>query len=69
MKYNEDKLGLNHIDTGLSYKSIANQYYLLGSYDNALIYFKKSMIISENKLGSNHINTAYFYRIIGYIYI
>ena len=58
MKITEDKLGINHLKTALSYSSIANIYYNLGLYDKCMEYNLKAMKIREEKLGINHIETA-----------
>jgi len=61
-------LGIEHVDTALSYSNIASVYWDLGNYPQALEFNEKALKIRENILGTEHVDTALSYSNIASVY-
>ena len=54
-------LGIDHLNTGLTYNNIAGVYSAQKKYTKALEYCQKALTISEKVLGTDHLNTGTTY--------
>jgi tetratricopeptide (TPR) repeat protein len=65
----EKSLGVDHLDTALSYNNIGSVYSEIGKYEMALKFLQKALAIREKSLGLEHTDTAKSYDNIGNAYI
>ena len=52
----------------MTYDNIASYYAVVGKYDDAITYFKKTLKIRLDRLGENHVDTAATYNNMAYAY-